>query len=82
MNPGMPCKRCHASEDGPGSSIAGTVYATVHEPDLCNGAGSSSGAKIVIAPGADGRLLTLVPNGAGNFFSQYAAAGAGIARWS
>ena len=71
MNPGMPCKRCHESDEGPGLSIAGTVYATAREPDLCNGAGSSSGAQIVIT-GADGRLLTLVPNDAGNFFSERA----------
>jgi hypothetical protein len=69
MNPGMPCNRCHASDEGPRFSIAGTIYATAREPDLCNGAGSSSGAQIEIA-GADGRLLRLVPNRAGNFFSE------------
>ena len=73
MNPGMACNGCHASSGGeaPRFSIAGTVYPTAHEPDLCNGAGSSSGAQIVIT-GADGRTLTLSSNAAGNFYSQTA----------
>jgi len=72
MNPGMPCIQCHAANDeGPRFSIAGTVYPTVSEPDLCNGAPSSSGAQVVIT-GADGRVLTLGLNGAGNFFSEMA----------
>lgn len=73
MNPGMPCIRCHASDDGPRFSIAGTVYPTIAEPDLCYGAPSSSGAQVVIT-GADGRVLTLSLNGAGNFFSEMAVA--------
>ena len=73
MNPGMACNGCHASSGGeaPIFSIAGTVYPTVHEPDLCNGAGPSSGAQIVIT-GADGRTLTLSSNAAGNFYSETA----------
>jgi mono/diheme cytochrome c family protein len=73
MNPGMPCIQCHASDEGPRFSIAGTVYPTIAEPDLCNGAPSSSGAQVVIT-GADGRTLTLNLNGAGNFFSEIAVA--------
>lgn len=69
MNPGMPCIQCHASDDGPRFSVAGTVYPTIAEPDLCNGAPSSSGAQVVVT-GADGRVLTLRLNGAGNFFSE------------
>ena len=41
--------------------------------DLCYGAPSSSGAQVVIT-GADGRVLTLSLNGAGNFFSEMAVA--------
>jgi mono/diheme cytochrome c family protein len=73
MNPGMPCIQCHASDEGPRFSIAGTVYPTIAEPDLCNGATSSTGAEVVIT-GADGRMLTLSLNGAGNFFSEVAIA--------
>ena len=70
MNPGMACIHCHSSSDeGPGFSVAGTIYPTVREPDLCYGVGSSSGAQIVIT-GADGRTMTLAPNGSGNFYSE------------
>jgi mono/diheme cytochrome c family protein len=69
MNPGMPCIQCHASDEGPRFSIAGTVYPTIAEPDLCNGAPSASGAHVVIT-GADGRVLMLSLNGAGNFYSE------------
>jgi mono/diheme cytochrome c family protein len=73
MNPGMPCIQCHASDEGPRFSIAGTVYPTIGEPDLCNGAPTSSGVQVMIT-GADGRTLTLNLNGAGNFFSEIAVA--------
>jgi hypothetical protein len=71
----MACNDCHTrGGEGPRFSIAGTVYPTVHEPDLCNGAPSSSGAQVVIT-GADGQVLTLAPNRAGNFYSEMAVAG-------
>lgn len=74
MNPGAACIACHASGgDGPQFSIAGTLYPTVHEPDLCNGADGANGATVVIT-GADGRRLTLTPNAAGNFYAQTAVA--------
>ena len=73
MNPGMACIQCHASDEGPRFSIAGTAYPTIAEPDLCYGAPSSSGAQVVIT-GADGRVLALSLNGAGNFFSEMAVA--------
>ena len=70
MNPGMACIQCHAaSDEGPRFSIAGTIYPTVHEPDLCDGAPPASGAQVIIT-GADGRTLTLAPNAAGNFYSE------------
>ena len=69
MNPGMACIQCHASDEGPRFSIAGTLYPTAHEPDLCNGADGENGARVVIA-GTDGRMLTLEPNRAGNFFAE------------
>jgi mono/diheme cytochrome c family protein len=73
MNPGMPCIQCHTSDEGPRFSIAGTVYPTIAEPDLCYGAPSSSGAQVVIT-GADGRVVMLSPNSAGNFYSEVAIA--------
>jgi mono/diheme cytochrome c family protein len=73
MNPGMACKGCHSLGEGPVFSVAGTLYPTVHEPDLCNGADASTGAHVVIT-GADGRSLTLAPNSAGNFFSEMVVA--------
>jgi len=74
MNPGMACISCHATSGGeaPRYAIAGTVYPTAHEPDLCNGAGSGTGAQAVqvVIVGADGRTTTLMPNSAGNFYAQ------------
>jgi mono/diheme cytochrome c family protein len=69
MNPGLACIACHSMGRGPGFAIAGTLYPTAHEPDLCNGVNGTTGAKIVIV-GADGQMQTLTPNGAGNFSYQ------------
>ena len=69
MDPGRACISCHDSTGGeaPNFAIAGTLYPTGHEPDLCNGTnGSSTGAKIVITD-AQGKVITLTPNAAGNF---------------
>ena len=41
MRPGHACIACHQANDGPDFAIAGTVYATAHEPDNCNGARDS-----------------------------------------
>jgi hypothetical protein len=71
MNPGMACISCHKGGEGPSFSIAGTVYPTGHEPDRCNSMVGSAGARIVII-GADGKMLTLTPNAAGNFSSNAA----------
>ncbi|MFL5320879.1 MAG: hypothetical protein ACJ790_14550, partial [Myxococcaceae bacterium] len=38
MNPGLACISCHQSRGAPTFSAAGTVYPTVREPNLCNGA--------------------------------------------
>jgi len=68
MNPGMACITCHSSGEGPRFALAGTLYATGHEPDRCNGSASTgtNGAKIVIT-GANGQSITLTPNSVGNF---------------
>jgi hypothetical protein len=69
MNPGMACIQCHSSEDGPRLAIAGTLYPTAHEPNLCNGTDVGKDARVVIT-GSDGRQVTLSPNEAGNFYSE------------
>jgi hypothetical protein len=68
MDPGMACNGCHATTGGeaPIFTIAGTVYPTAHEPDLCYGANGTNGALVVIT-GADGKSFSLTPNATGNF---------------
>jgi cytochrome c553 len=75
MEPGMACISCHNRGGGeaPRFAIAGTVYPTAHEPDLCNGANGSNGAQVVIT-GSDGKSITLTANGVGNFSSNAAVA--------
>ena len=68
MNPGRACIACHAANDGPPFTIAGTVYPTGHEPDLCDGAADAKDVSVTIT-GADGLTITLTPNEAGNFYS-------------
>jgi mono/diheme cytochrome c family protein len=73
MNPGRACIACHRNGGGeddeneaPLFAIAGTVYPTAHEPDLCNGVNGTTGARIVVVDAAN-RTITLTPNAAGNF---------------
>ncbi len=69
MEPGMACISCHKSAGGeaPQFTIAGTLYPTAHEPDLCNGQnGTTAGAAVVITD-ASGKTVSLTPNSAGNF---------------
>jgi mono/diheme cytochrome c family protein len=67
MDPGMACISCHASNpDAPPFAIAGTLYPSAHEPDLCDGVNGTGGA-IVVITGADGASISLTPNAAGNF---------------
>jgi nitrate/TMAO reductase-like tetraheme cytochrome c subunit len=65
MRPGNDCRSCHSF------SVSGTVYPSAHEPTNCNGT-AAGGIKVVIT-GADGAILTLVPNStSGNFYSSSA----------
>ena len=68
MNPGMACINCHTTSggEGPNFALAGTLYPTAHEPDLCNGSNGAAGAQIVVT-GADGIAVTMTPNAVGNF---------------
>jgi hypothetical protein len=55
-------------EGAPLYTIAGTLYPTAHEPNLCNGSnGAMNGARVVIVDAAN-QTITLTPNAAGNFF--------------
>jgi mono/diheme cytochrome c family protein len=72
MRPGGPCLACHRANDGPMFTIAGTVYASAHEPENCDGADDSD-IRVVIR-GADGRELSLRVNSAGNFYSEQVVA--------
>ena len=69
MNPGRACIACHSTMNGPDLTIAGTVYPTAHEPDLCYGADGSNDVSVVIT-GADGQTVTLTPILSGNFTSR------------
>src|SRR3569623_2475554 len=75
MQPGVACIACYTMCGGeaPTFAIAGTVYPTVHEPDLCYGARGSNGIHVVIT-GADGAVITLPPRASGNFSYQGALA--------
>jgi hypothetical protein len=67
MHPGAACIACHVgTEEAPRFTAAGTVYPTGHEPTDCDGTRT---AQVVITDAA-GRVVTLVPNAAGNFFTQ------------
>jgi mono/diheme cytochrome c family protein len=71
MKPGGACIQCHDREgEGPSYSAAGTVYATAHEPDDCNG--SSAASIKVVVTGADGVSQTATVNSAGNFYFRSA----------
>lgn len=76
MNPGRACIECHLRDgDAPTYSVAGTAFYAPHEEDLCNGysgdpPGSRQGAATVRLVDANGVMLTLPVNAAGNFFSE------------
>lgn len=76
MNPGRACLECHRRDrDAPIQSVAGTAFYAPHEEDLCNGysgdpPGSRQGAATVRLIDANGVMLTLPVNAAGNFFTD------------
>jgi cytochrome c553 len=71
MEPGGACIACHASElEAPKYSAAGTVYATGHEPDRCDGAPTGT----IEITDANGVVQALTVNSAGNFYTQSALA--------
>lgn len=67
MHPGRACIACHASGEGPSFQFAGTLYASAHEPNDCNGAALDTS---VIITDANGQELVLRPNAVGNFSAR------------
>jgi hypothetical protein len=68
MEPGMACVSCHyigGSATKKPFDIAGTVYASGHEPDLCYGDTTAS----VVITDANGKDHTLTVSAAGNFYN-------------
>ena len=78
MHPGQACIECHQRMGvrDPAASrmtIAGTVFPTGHEPTDCNGAaGTTDGGLTVEVTDATGNVITMTPNGVGNFSSTTA----------
>lgn len=76
MNPGLACDSCHVlggSASGYEFDVAGTVYPTAHEPDLCDGTATPT----IEITDAMGTLHTLTVNAAGNFYNfDYLGVGA------
>lgn len=85
MHPGRDCLGCHDEErledpddeDIPDLVIAGTVYATGHEPDDCYGESASS-LRVVVRSMASGAEVELTPGASGNFLLHRASAPAGL----
>ena len=65
MHPGAACIACHNNNGGPHFKIAGTIFPS-SEPDDCLGAKDAS----IEITGADGKVLTITANEAGNFYSE------------
>jgi MYXO-CTERM domain-containing protein len=67
MHPGTACVDCHTQNGGPRFTLAGTVFAAKADDD-CLGAKDTS----IVITGADGKILTIAANEAGNFYSDLA----------
>jgi mono/diheme cytochrome c family protein len=66
MHPGDACIACHTSNGGPNFILGGTVMAATNDDTDCNGV---QGATVEIK-GADGTVITLTTNAAGNFYQE------------
>ncbi len=79
MNPGEACIKCHKSKsDAPNFSVAGTVYASGHETDLCYGIDTSTpdyaDVRVIITD-ANGVEHSLKPGTTGNFSTEQSIPG-------
>ena len=73
MNPGRACIACHARTDAAVFTAAGTVYPTLHEPDLCFGVAMDAADPVrVEVTDAQGRTASMVTNSGGNFYHRLA----------
>jgi hypothetical protein len=71
MHPGGECITCHAGNAGPDDfAFAGTVFATAHEPDDCNGVNGTTAKLTVVVTGADGVETKATVNSVGNFYTS------------
>jgi hypothetical protein len=74
MHPGAACIDCHTrgvrGERGPTFSVAGTLFASGHEPTDCNGINGRSDSATVEITDATGKVTRLAVNRAGNFYSE------------
>jgi hypothetical protein len=66
MEPGVACNACHQKMGGPNLAFAGTIYPTLHEPDLCDGKAPPPALEVVVTD-AMKRQVTMQVNAAGNF---------------
>lgn len=69
MMPGVPCIACHRQYPNrpPQFTVAGSVFPTAHEPDLCFGVPAATGATIVITDANGKELSPIAVATGGNF---------------
>lgn len=73
MNPGTACIACHARADAAVFTAAGTVYPTLHEPDLCFGVSMNAADPVTVeVTDAQGRGASMTTNSGGNFYHRLA----------
>lgn len=74
MHPGRACIDCHTrgvrGERGPSFALAGTVFATGHDPDDCNGANGKVEGVVIEITDALGRIQRITPRSSGNFYVE------------
>lgn len=66
MHPGQTCISCHHDNDGPGFTIAGTVFPGNGLADDCFG---SYGVTVLVT-GADGKSVKMTTTESGNFYTE------------
>lgn len=74
MRPGGACISCHQTRPrAPKFTIAGTVYATLHEPDDCNGGTATAVPVTVEITDANNKVTTLTASPTSGNFSSLTA---------
>jgi hypothetical protein len=69
MRPGEACNACHQKLGGPNLRAAGTVYASYHEPNDCNGKAPPPPLKVIVTDSHNNKVSMDV-NAAGNFYTK------------